>query len=157
MCDVIAAETAEAMIDNLRAIVRANRAATARRSHQPASGFLPPHLAALLGHVHALENHRSCDLAESLRITQSALSRQVTQAMSLGYIERVPDPCDARAALLSLTDEGMEALRAHRHQQSAHLQSLLCDWDEADGAAFVAYLARVAEAVDVTDDALISI
>ncbi|MDG3009587.1 winged helix-turn-helix transcriptional regulator [Rhodococcus sp. D2-41] len=151
---MIAPETAEAVIDHLRAIVRSSRANTARRAHQSDSGFLPPHLAALLGHVHTLENHRSCDLAESLRITQSALSRQVTQAISIGYIERVPDPADGRAALLSLTAHGAEALRRHRHEQGEFLRVALADWDEADGRTFVDHLARVAAAVDMTDDAL---
>ncbi|MGW7684409.1 MarR family winged helix-turn-helix transcriptional regulator [Kribbella sp. NPDC054772] len=53
-------------------------------------------------------------LAERLEITKQGASQIVDDMERRGYVERRPDPSDARARLLHLTDRGRDALAAAR-------------------------------------------
>ena len=52
------------------------------------------------------------DLAEHLGTTKQAASQLVTGLVERGYVVREPDPRDARARLLRLTDVGVACTRA---------------------------------------------
>jgi DNA-binding MarR family transcriptional regulator len=96
---VITHDSAEAILDNLRALVRRHREVSSTGSRQLSPGMLPDPLGALLSQLSAADSTRSTDLAEKLRVTVSTLSRQITHAESCGYIQRRPDP-DAQAQRL---------------------------------------------------------
>ena len=53
-------------------------------------------------------------LAERLEITKQGASQIVDDMERRGYVERRPDPTDARARLLQLTGKGEAALQAAR-------------------------------------------
>ena len=53
-------------------------------------------------------------LAERLEITKQGASQIVDDMERRGYVERRPDPTDARARLLHLTDHGRATLAAAR-------------------------------------------
>jgi DNA-binding MarR family transcriptional regulator len=57
------------------------------------------------------QGSRLTDLAERSGLTKQAVGEVVDDLMALGYIERVPDPSDARAKLIRLTAEGLEGKR----------------------------------------------
>lgn len=52
------------------------------------------------------------DVAEHLGVTKQAASQLVEQLVRRGYVRREPDPRDARARLLVLTDRGWACTRA---------------------------------------------
>lgn len=73
---------------------------------------------------------RATDLAEKLGIGPAGLSRHVAELVDLGYVLRRSDPQDRRAYLLSLSDQGREALTQVTQIRSALLQQALEGWSE---------------------------
>lgn len=71
-------------------------------------------------------------LAEHLLVDKGQLSRTVRELEELGLIERVADPHDRRASLLSPTALGLERLSAAREPQEDLLLRTLDDWAIAD-------------------------
>jgi DNA-binding MarR family transcriptional regulator len=58
-------------------------------------------------------------LAERLGVTQQAASKSVADLERRGYVARRPDPDDARARLVGLTDRGDAAIAgARRHREA---------------------------------------
>ncbi|WP_328998851.1 MarR family transcriptional regulator [Kribbella sp. NBC_00709] len=69
-------------------------------------------------------------LAEKLGVTQQAASKSVADLSSRGYVSRRPDPADARARIVVLTDRGqavIAAARKHRAALDAELRRALGD------------------------------
>lgn len=69
------------------------------------------------------------DLNEHLLLSQPSLSRMIDRLVARGLVERGPDPADARAVLITLTEEGArmqkEIGRAHvRHINEVMAQGL---------------------------------
>lgn len=97
---------------------------------------LPP---ALIGVLHVLAHQPPCrqnELAASLCVSQSSLSRQIAELVDAGLVERHPDPADGRASLVQLSDAGQQFLVDHRERRAAGLRERLAEWsqDEAEGA-----------------------
>ena len=63
-------------------------------------------------------------LAERLEITKQGASQIVDDMERRGYVERRPDPADARAKLLHLTARGEAALQAARKFHQAYERKL---------------------------------
>jgi DNA-binding MarR family transcriptional regulator len=57
---------------------------------------------------------RAADLAAMLRVSRQAVAQVVAVLERDGYVERLPDPGDARAKLICLTRRGRAALRVMR-------------------------------------------
>ncbi|MFN0283763.1 MAG: MarR family winged helix-turn-helix transcriptional regulator [Kineosporiaceae bacterium] len=57
---------------------------------------------------------RLTDLAEQARISKQTAGFLVDQLERAGYVERVPDPTDARARLVRVAPRGEAAVRAAR-------------------------------------------
>ena len=83
---------------------RINEEALRRASGGELLGLSRRHLA-LLSHLGA-EGARITALAELLGVTKQAASQTVSELEALGLLERVPDPNDGRAKLVTLTDAG---------------------------------------------------
>jgi DNA-binding MarR family transcriptional regulator len=58
-------------------------------------------------------------LAERLGVSQQAASKSVADLERRGYVERAPDPDDARARLVGLTERGLGVIAAAREQRAA--------------------------------------
>jgi DNA-binding MarR family transcriptional regulator len=64
-------------------------------------------LLATLQAIHELQNTRASKLAERLLVDMSVVSRRLTMMRRRGWIERVKDPTDRRAQLVTLSDSGL--------------------------------------------------
>ncbi|WP_028654622.1 MarR family winged helix-turn-helix transcriptional regulator [Nocardioides sp. J54] len=62
---------------------------------------------------------RVTDIAEQARITKQSASALVDQLERCGYVERVPDPADARARLVVLAPRGRAAQAVARREERA--------------------------------------
>lgn len=144
---MVSPESASNLIETMRGLVRQARSVAARGAHL---GMLAPPMSALLTHIACTEGHRPSMLAEDLRVTQSALSRQVAHAESLGYVVRAADPLDGRASLLSLSPRGVEALRVHREAQLEWVLSVMADWTEEEVGDLTTRLERLYSSVAPT-------
>lgn len=72
------------------------------------------------------------DLAESLRLDASTVSRHVHQLAEREFISRETDPGDGRACILAITDDGVDALKRTFDQRRSILTEAMADWDGAD-------------------------
>ncbi|WP_405577322.1 MarR family winged helix-turn-helix transcriptional regulator [Streptomyces sp. NBC_01190] len=96
----------------------------------------------LLGHLADSGPRRATDLAADTLLDLSTVSRQIRSLVERGLVERQPDPVDRRGALLSATDAGLDAVRAHRARRDEQLAHVLGDWPAEDRQTFVRLLRR---------------
>lgn len=72
----------------------------------PFSDLQPAHVAALQALWDEPDGARLTELAQTARITKQSMSALIDHLESAGYVERIVDPDDGRAALLCLTERG---------------------------------------------------
>lgn len=97
--------------------------------------------AALLFKLYAEgENVRITELAERLGIDGPAVTRKVQQLERDGLLRRSPDPEDARASRLALTDTGRTHIELLLAARDRWLDSLLDGWSDADRREFARLL-----------------
>jgi len=70
-------------------------------------------------------------LAERLEITKQGASQLADDMERRGYVERRPDPSDARVRLLHLTERGRAALKAARTYHRAYERRLRARFGDA--------------------------
>ncbi|WP_243060893.1 MarR family winged helix-turn-helix transcriptional regulator [Nocardioides sp. SR21] len=63
------------------------------------------------------DGSRLTELAASAQVTKQTAGFLVDQLEAGGYVERVPDPSDARARLIRITDRGHQAVAIARVMQ----------------------------------------
>lgn len=91
---------------------------------------------------------RVTDLAERAGVTKQTAGALVDQLESTGYVHRVPDPVDARARLVILTDRGLALCRA----SAAEVASIEQQWRKHLGAKRYHDLrATLADLREITD------
>ena len=73
------------------------------------------------------ERMRMCDLASSILLSRSGLTRLVDRLQGEGLIERVACSDDARGAFAKLTPAGREKLRAARATHLAGVRAMFLD------------------------------
>lgn len=95
---------------------------------------LPLAQARVLAQIDELGTARIGDLARIERCSQPTMTAQVHRLQAQGLIGRVTDPDDARAARLSLTDQGRHALADMRRARAGVFESLVEQLDAADRA-----------------------
>ncbi|MFI5734751.1 MarR family winged helix-turn-helix transcriptional regulator [Kribbella sp. NPDC051587] len=75
---------------------------------------------------------RASEVAQSLGLDKSTVSRGITQLEGLGLLERIGDPDDGRARLLKLTDVGAERFNALRAQRQLEFRAIFNGWNPED-------------------------
>lgn len=86
---------------------------------------------------------RAADLAEAVGLHKSTVSRNITHLETLGLLERVPAPTDARALLLQLTPTGKSALTDARAARRKRLAKQMSGWAQSDVDQLAALLRRL--------------
>ncbi len=87
---------------------------------------------------------RVSDLAASINLDASTVSRQIKQLEEKGVLERTPDPADGRASLVRLSDNGREVMQAAFRRRFERIQSVLQYWSDADRSQLQTLLTRLA-------------
>ena len=106
-----------------------------------------PSQAALLYTLKCRGALRLGDIAEAMKLDASTVSRHVQQLGDRGFVERVPDPEDGRASIISLTEDGRAGLRSSFEQRRDILAEAIADWNEADREQLRLQLSRLARAL----------
>jgi DNA-binding MarR family transcriptional regulator len=88
---------------------------------------------------------RPGDLARNLRVSAAAVSKLTDRLVGGGYALRRPDPDDARASLITLTEAGADAAQALYDEGERLFASLLTEWPASDATKFAALLIRFTE------------
>jgi DNA-binding MarR family transcriptional regulator len=101
----------------LQVIARINRWAT-----RQADVRIPPAQGRLLAQIDELGPARIGDLARADHCSQPTMTTQVQRLEERGWVGRVSDPADARAVLISLTDEGRTLLTDVRRERAEVLR-----------------------------------
>ena len=104
-------------------------------------GIQPAHSAAIQPLWDMPDGSRITALARAARITKQSMSALVTELETAGYVERVEDPDDARAARVRLTARGRTYGRAVR----AFSRSIEAEWAARIGADRIAELRATLE------------
>ena len=99
--------------------------------------------AVLLHRVQQLAPVRLTDVASSLGLDVSTVSRQVSALVARGWVARTPDPQDQRAHVLGLIDAGRSTADALRSTRRQVLTRLLPDWSAEDLTSLTSQLARL--------------
>ncbi|MFT4124961.1 MAG: MarR family winged helix-turn-helix transcriptional regulator [Gordonia sp. (in: high G+C Gram-positive bacteria)] len=89
-------------------------------------------------------------LVAELGLDKSTVTRQVDAVVRLGLAERRPDPADARARVVSLTETGRARYLAATERTAGTWRARLTEWDPADVATLAALLHRLT--ADVTGE-----
>jgi DNA-binding MarR family transcriptional regulator len=88
------------------------------------------------------------DLAARERVAPATLSRVVAGLVEHGFVERTPDPVDARAATLTATPAGVEVLAESRRRRTAELVARLDRLTEAERDAVLGAAPALRRLVD---------
>lgn len=84
-------------------------------------------------------------LAAADSTSQPTMSAQVSALVTEGYVVKTPDPSDARAQVLSLTDAGRAHLLANRRRIADAVRSGLAGHSDEQIAVAVAVLKSLTE------------
>jgi len=128
------------LVRRVRRVI-AERAAAVHPDLQPAAYLM-------LSHLDKAGPMRASVAADELHLDKGAVSRQVTQLLALGLVERTPDPEDGRAQLLTSSPEGTRRLAEIVEHRRTWLSERLHDWDDADLDDLVSSLTRYNATLD---------
>jgi DNA-binding MarR family transcriptional regulator len=95
---------------------------------------------------------RLSDLAEQVELDLSTVSRQMRDLVGCGLIEKVPDPNDGRASLLSLSERGWAVLASVSEARRRALAQAIVGWTDDERNALAAGLSRLEAGLLATKD-----
>lgn len=75
------------------------------------------------------------ELAAASRVTQPTMTGLVASLVKAGWVQRVPDPQDARAGLVAITDAGLDAVESWRMKAGAAMAPYFADLSDEEAAA----------------------
>ena len=99
-------------------------------------------LQALLSHLAKCGPMRPSDLASSMHIDQSTVSRHLARLESDQLVERQSDPDDRRASLVQATPAGVDVARASMLERLREFEAIIDDWPRTDREDFARLLDR---------------
>ena len=129
---------AAALVAALDSVIRTVRFVAAKDHGQTMTGTLAGILKAV-----SIADLRPGDLATAVMVAPSVASRAVAALEADGLVQRRPDPEDARACRIGITDLGRERLAEHKRYLLQRVIAALPDWDDADAALAVQVLSRL--------------
>jgi DNA-binding MarR family transcriptional regulator len=88
---------------------------------------------------------RASDLAASVGLDLSTISRRLARLEHQGLLQRAPDPDDARASRLTLSQAGTRVLGDVIANRAHVLHDALADWDVSARTELAALLRRLAD------------
>jgi DNA-binding MarR family transcriptional regulator len=97
----------------------------------------------LLAALDATADARPSDVAVTVGLDLSTVSRQTRQLEQLGLLSRRPDGADGRASRLSLTARGRDSLATIRARRAEMLGEVFSDWPDTDRHNFLRLLDRL--------------
>lgn len=134
----------------LTAIGRVQNSRRARRHLEDRAGVpLAPTTIETLSAIHTLGPVRHGPVAARVGIQPSRISKEVRALVEAGMVVESSDPDDRRAALLTVTDKGIDALDRYIHSAHETLDEVLGDWSATDLARLARLLGRLAESFTV--------
>jgi DNA-binding MarR family transcriptional regulator len=136
------AEVTELLVALSRARRWLSRLATDEHSPVGASGV------SALAEVIRSGPIRLGDLAARERVAAATLSRVVAGLVEHGFVERTPDPGDARAGILTATPAGIEVLAESRRRRTAELVARLDRLTDAERDAVLGAAPALRKLVD---------
>lgn len=83
------------------------------------------------------------DLANLVGRDHSTVSRQIAKLETLGLVDRLPDPNDARARLLQPSKEGRALLERIAQVRRSWIEQHFCDWSVRDRDQLITLMERV--------------
>lgn len=97
------------------------------------------------------------ELARAARTTQPGMTRLIGELERAGLVHRTPDAADSRATLVSMTDHGLETLRAWRTEFRAVIAPRFADlsdgdWEALDTAARILAAHALDERKETTNE-----
>ncbi|MBY3553992.1 MarR family transcriptional regulator [Modestobacter lapidis] len=95
---------------------------------------------------------RASELVVRLGLDKSTVSRQVAALVDLGMVDRVADPADGRAQVLTISAEGHRRLSEVRETRRARWQANLADWPTSDVATLATLLNRLNQQGEARED-----
>ena len=95
---------------------------------------------------------RLSELADSVELDLSTVSRQMSDLVSKGLVTKVPDPNDGRASLLSLSDRGAAVLESVSEARRQVLAEVVADWSGEERTALAVGLVRLAAGLQATKE-----
>jgi len=97
---------------------------------------------------------RLSDLAGSVELDLSTISRQIRDLVASGLITRTPDPADGRAALLSLTEQGGAVLEAVSEFRRRVLAEAIAEWSDEERNSLASGLLRLGAGLHPQSDSV---
>ena len=91
---------------------------------------------------------RITELAAEERVTQPAITLLVNRLAERGWVERVPDPTDGRAVLVSLTPAGHEVFERLRAEYRALLHEEMASLEDGEVETLAAAVAILDKLID---------
>ena len=88
------------------------------------------------------------ELAAELRVDASAATRTVKRLVDGGYVARSPDPNDARAVVVTLTDAGHELGREIARRSLEAVLEILAEFSSEEQEQFADLLERFVKGID---------
>ena len=86
---------------------------------------------------------RLSELADTVELDLSTVSRQMRDLVAIGLVIKVPDPDDGRASLLSLSERGWAVLEMVSEARRQALAEVVKDWSEEERTALTRGLVRL--------------
>lgn len=126
------------------ALYRAARCAQVLSTGDP----LDPGLSRVIITVARLGRVRPSAIAAANHIDFSTVSRHVDALARTGLVAKGPDPDDARACLVELTDAGRDVIDAMLTNRTRAVEPALASWDPAERGQLIRLLVRLAHDLD---------
>lgn len=137
-----------ALLRELRACTQLQHAWTAQLWQHERD--LHPAAAGLLAELARHGESRPSELAKRRMVDLSVISRQLTQLLDAGLVERRPAPEDGRAALFRVSELGEREITHWQQRYVELLTGALHDWDEQAVTALATQLGKVNDELRAT-------